>query len=251
MTLGVSAFYKFVRLPHFASLRQPLRDLCASHSICGTILLAPEGINGTLAGKREALAQTMSALRLHSEFADLESTESSAEKMPFARLKVRLKKEIVTLGVPDSDPTQRVGIYVAPEDWNVLISDAEVVVVDTRNNFEVLAGTFEGAINPGTRSFGEFPAYAGEHLARHKQRKIAMFCTGGIRCEKATAWLVAQGVPQVHHLRGGILRYLADVPEDRSLWRGACFVFDERVALGHGLTPATPPRPTEVAAQPV
>ena len=247
MTLGVSAFYKFVRLPHFASLRQPLRQLCASHGIRGTILLAPEGINGTLAGEREALTQTMRAIRCHSEFSDLESKESSAEQMPFARLKVRLKKEIVTLGFPGADPTQRAGIYVAPEDWNALISDPEVLVIDSRNSFEVMAGTFEHAIDPGTRSFGEFPAFAEHHLASHKQRKIAMFCTGGIRCEKATSYLLGQGFDRVYHLRGGILKYLEVVPPDQSLWHGRCFVFDERETLGHGLTIANDPAVSKAA----
>ena len=247
MTLGVSAFYKFVRLPHFASLRQPLRELCARHGIRGTILLAPEGINGTLAGEREALAQTMSAIRRHSEFFDLESQESCAEQLPFARLKVRLKKEIVTLGFPGADPTQRAGIYVAPEDWNALISDPDVLVIDTRNSIEIMAGTFEHAIDPGTRSFGEFPAFADQHLANHKQRKIAMFCTGGIRCEKATSYLLGQGFDRVYHLKGGILKYLEAVPSDQSLWRGRCFVFDERVTLGQGLTPGNGPAVSEAA----
>ena len=247
MTLGVSAFYKFVRLPHFASLRQPLRELCARHGIRGTILLAPEGINGTLAGEREALAQTMSAIRRHSEFSDLESQETCAEQLPFARLKVRLKKEIVTLGFPGADPTQRAGIYVAPEDWNALISDPDVLVIDTRNSFEIMAGTFEHAIDPGTRSFGEFPAFADQHLANHKQRKIAMFCTGGIRCEKATSYLLGQGFDRVYHLKGGILKYLEAVPSDQSLWRGRCFVFDERVTLGQGLTPGNGPAVSEAA----
>ena len=247
MTLGVSAFYKFVRLPHFASLRQPLRELCARHGIRGTILLAPEGINGTLAGEREALAQTMSAIRRHSEFSDLESQESCAEQLPFARLKVRLKKEIVTLGFPGADPTQRAGIYVAPEDWNALISDPDVLVIDTRNSFEIMAGTFEHAIDPGTRSFGEFPAFADQHLANHKQRKIAMFCTGGIRCEKATSYLLGQGFDRVYHLKGGILKYLEVVPPDQSLWHGRCFVFDERVTLGQGLTPGNGPAVSEAA----
>ena len=233
MSLHVSAFYKFVSLPDFSSLRTPLRDLCASHGIRGTILLAPEGINGTIAGETAALAQVMAGIREYNPFADLESNQAPAGDMPFARLKVRLKKEIVTLGVAGIDPTLHVGTYVAPENWNALISDPDVLVIDTRNGFEVAAGTFHRAVDPGTGRFGEFPAYVQNYLASQKQRKIAMFCTGGIRCEKATSYLLSQGFEHVYHLKGGILKYLETVPADRSLWHGQCFVFDERVGIGH------------------
>jgi UPF0176 protein len=189
--IAVSAFYKFVRLEHFASLRAPLLAAARERGIRGTILLAPEGINGTIAGEPEALAGMMAFIRGFEEFADLESKESHAEDMPFQRMKVRLKKEIVTMGVPGIDPSQAVGIYVAPEDWNALISDPDVLVIDTRNSFEVAAGSFRGAIDPGTQSFGAFPAFVERELSDQKGRRIAMFCTGGIRCEKATSLLRA------------------------------------------------------------
>ncbi len=236
MKIEVSAFYKFVNLPDTAALRQSLKEICTAYGIRGTILLAQEGINGTIAGETGALAETMAAIRSFESFADLESKESPSASMPFARLKIRLKKEIVTLGIPGVDPLRRVGAYVAPEDWNDLITDPDVLLIDTRNSFEFTAGTFKGAIDPKTRNFGEFPAYAREHLAGYKDRKIAMFCTGGIRCEKATSFLVDEGFSQVFHLQGGILKYLETIPAESSLWQGKCFVFDERGALGHGLT---------------
>ena len=235
MSLRVSAFYKFVNLTDFQSYREPLRHLCASHGIRGTILLAPEGINGTLAGESAELAQVMTGIRNYGVFSDLESKESPADELPFARLKVRLKKEIVTLGVQGLDPAHRTGIYVAPENWNALISDPQVLVIDTRNRFEVAAGTFQNAVDPGTANFGEFPAFVRERLSAHKKSKIAMFCTGGIRCEKATNYLLREGFEQVYHLKGGILKYLETVAPEQSLWRGSCFVFDERAGLGHGL----------------
>jgi UPF0176 protein len=240
MRIAVSAFYKFTPLPGFTALRQPLLDTCRSNGIKGTILLAAEGINGTIAGEPGALARTMAFIRSMPEFADLESKESHAEDMPYQRMKVRLKKEIVTMGVPGVDPQRLVGSYVAPEDWNALISDPEVLVIDTRNGFEFAAGTFRGALDPGTRSFGEFPDYVARELAEHKTRKIAMFCTGGIRCEKATSYMRQQGFENVFHLKGGILKYLASVPPGQSLWQGSCFVFDEREGLGHGLAIAKP-----------
>ena len=235
MKLDVSAFYMFVPLPQFAALREPLRALCTSHGIKGTILLAPEGINGTIAGTAEAIGQVMAALRAYPEFAHLEARISHAEDMPFQRMKVRLKKEIVTLGVEGVDPNIRVGEYVAPEDWNELISDPDVLVIDTRNGFEVEAGSFRNAINPHTRSFGEFPAFVRETLEGDRHRKIAMFCTGGIRCEKATSFMLSKGFEKVYHLKGGILGYLEAVPPEKSLWRGDCFVFDGREGLSHGL----------------
>ena len=233
--ITVSAFYKFVPLPRFAELREPLRALCAGHGVKGTILLAAEGINGTVAGSPEGMAAVMAGIRSIAKFGDHEFQESFAEAMPFLRLKVRLKKEIVTLGVAGIDPNRQVGRYVPPADWNSLISDPEVLVIDTRNGFEVAAGTFAGAIDPGTKSFGEFPDFVSRHLARHKARRIAMFCTGGIRCEKATSFLLHQGFADVCHLQGGILNYLASVPREKSLWQGSCFVFDERQGLEHGL----------------
>ena len=235
MNIAVSAFYKFIALPRFEALRQPLLEACRARGIRGTILLAPEGINGTIAGEAEALASAMAFIRALPEFSDLESKESRADEMPFRRMKVRLKKEIVTMGVPGLDPSREVGTYVAPEDWNALISDPQVLVIDTRNSFECAAGSFRGAVDPGTKSFGEFPAYVARELAGQKARKIAMFCTGGIRCEKATSFLRREGFAQVYHLKGGILKYLETVPPEQSLWQGACFVFDEREGLGHGL----------------
>jgi UPF0176 protein len=240
MTILVSAFYKFVKLPDFQSYREPLRHLCASHGIRGTILLAPEGINGTIAGEPNNVAAAMSGIRSHAPFADLESKESGAGNIPFARLKVRLKKEIVTLGLQGVDPSSRTGTFVAPENWNALIADPDVLVIDTRNRFEVAAGTFRNAIDPGTTRFGGFPDFVRKHLKAHTHRRIAMFCTGGIRCEKASSYLLSEGFEQVFQLKGGILTYLETVAPGNSLWRGSCFVFDERVGLGHGLTASAP-----------
>ncbi len=235
MKIDVSAFYKFVALPHFADLREPLRTLCLEHHIRGTILLASEGINGTIAGEPFAIRNVMAAIRSYPEFGDLEAKTSQAPNMPFHRMKVRLKKEIVTLGIRGIDPSSSVGQYVLPEHWNELISDPDVLVIDTRNGFEVSAGTFRNAINPQTKNFGDFPSFVRERLAGEKHRKIAMFCTGGIRCEKATSFMLSEGFENVYHLKGGILKYLETVPAEQSLWQGGCFVFDERVALGHGL----------------
>lgn len=236
-SIEVASFYKFVALPRFASLRQTIRGVCAANGVKGTILLAPEGINGTIAGSAENVKAAIEWLRTIAEFADLDHTRSSADAMPFQRMKVRLKKEIVRLGVPGVDPNEAAGIYVEPEQWNALITDPDVLVIDTRNAFEVAAGTFKGAIDPGTSSFGEFPAFVRQALDQAKQRKIAMFCTGGIRCEKATSYLLREGFEQVFHLKGGILSYLETVPPEASLWRGKCFVFDERGGVGHGLKP--------------
>jgi UPF0176 protein len=233
--IAVSAFYKFLALPDFAALRPPLLDAAKARGIRGTVLLAAEGINGTIAGEPEQLREMMAFIRALPGLADLDSKESHADEMPFKRLKVRLKKEIVTMGVAGLDPTQAVGTYVAPEDWNALISSPGVLVIDTRNGFEFEAGTFRNAIDPGTRSFGEFPAYVARELAGKKDRPIAMFCTGGIRCEKATSYLRALGFEKVYHLKGGILKYLETIPPQHSMWQGSCFVFDEREGLGHGL----------------
>jgi UPF0176 protein len=238
--LKVAALYQFVSLPDFRDLREPLRALCERLAIKGTILLAQEGINGTVAGSDDAIDALIKELREGALFGgrldNLELKYSTAPVMPFKRMKVRLKKEIVTLGDSATDPTKAVGTYVDAADWNALIADGDTLVIDTRNDFEVEMGTFDGAVNPKLSRFGEFRDYAARELNPAKHRKIAMFCTGGIRCEKASAYLLAQGFAEVYHLRGGILRYLEAVPETESRWRGECFVFDERVALGHGLT---------------
>jgi UPF0176 protein len=238
MSLVVATFYKFVRLPDFAELRSPLHALCEALAIRGTILLAEEGINGTMAGTPAAIAQLLHHLRLDSRLADLEHKESTAESQPFDRLKIKLKKEIVTLGLP-VDPNQQVGTYVRPQDWNALIADPDVRVIDTRNDYEVGIGTFERAENPETRSFRQFPEYVQNHLDPTQHPKVALFCTGGIRCEKASSFMLSQGFREVYHLQGGILKYLEEVPEAESLWRGECFVFDQRVAVQQGLEPGT------------
>ena len=239
MPIKVAAFYQFAALPDFRELREPLRTFAAGLGIKGSILLAHEGINGTVAGGNEGIDALVREMQHGDLFGgrldNLELKFSGASEMPFRRLKVRLKKEIVTLGDTAIDPTRRVGTYVEPADWNELISAPDTLVIDTRNAFEVAMGTFEGAIDPGIRSFGQFKDFAAEKLDPARHRKIAMFCTGGIRCEKASAYLLAHGFDQVYHLKGGILRYLEGVPERDSRWRGKCFVFDERVALGHGL----------------
>jgi UPF0176 protein len=239
MPFEVAAFYQFAALPDFRELREPLRAVCAGLKLKGSVLLAQEGINGTLAGGPEAIAALVEELRDGALFSGrldhLELKFSQSSAMPFQRLKIRLKKEIVTLGDAATDPTRQVGIYVDPADWNALIAASDTLVIDTRNAFEVAMGTFEGALDPGIRSFGQFKDFAAHHLDPAKHQKIAMFCTGGIRCEKASAYLLARGFAEVYHLKGGILKYLEGVPEADSRWRGECFVFDERVALGHGL----------------
>ena len=231
----VAALYKFVSLPDFAEKKDPLLAYCLEQEIKGTLLLAEEGINGTIAGTRTAIDAVISFLQADPRLADLEHKESYTDTPPFDRMKVRLKKEIVTLGVPEVDPNQQVGTYVSPEEWNELISDPEVVLIDTRNDYEVQIGTFQGACNPQTASFREFPEYVREHLDPQKHKKVAMFCTGGIRCEKASAFMLEQGFEEVYHLKGGILKYLEAVPAEESLWEGECFVFDQRVAVRHGL----------------
>jgi UPF0176 protein len=238
MAYRVAAFYQFAALADFRVVREPLRALCAALELKGSVLLAAEGINGTLVGSEPAIAEFVEALRSGELFAGrlagIDVKYSTAEAMPFRRLKVRLKKEIVTLGA-SVDPRQRVGTYVDAADWNDLIADPATLLLDTRNAFEVAMGTFEGAVDPELKSFGDFKDFAAERLDPAKHRRIAMFCTGGIRCEKASAYLLAHGFDQVFHLKGGILRYLEGVPEAESRWRGQCFVFDDRVALGHGL----------------
>ena len=239
MSYKVAAFYQFAVLPDFRELREPLRAFCAGLGLKGSILLAAEGINGTVAGSDDGIDALVEELRHGALFGGrldhLELKFSRAAAMPFGRMKVRLKKEIVTLGDAKADPTRQVGIYVEPTDWNALIASPDTLVIDTRNAFEVAMGTFEGALDPRIASFGQFREFAAQQLDPGKHRKIAMFCTGGIRCEKASSLLLAQGFGEVYHLKGGILRYLEEVPEAESRWRGECFVFDERVALGHGL----------------
>lgn len=239
MPYKVAAFYQFAALPDFRELREPLRAICAGLELKGSVLLAQEGINGTVAGPPDCIDAFVGELQRGALFGgrldNLELKFSESSTMPFGRMKVRLKKEIVTLGAVDADPTRQVGTYVDPADWNALISAPDTLVIDTRNAFEVAMGSFEGAVDPGIRSFGQFKEFAARRLDPAKHRKIAMFCTGGIRCEKASAYLLGHGFAEVYHLRGGILRYLEGVPEEQSRWHGECFVFDERIALGHGL----------------
>ncbi len=231
----VAAFYRFAPFPDFAEWRAPAREVAEAGGLRGTLLLAPEGLNGTLAGTRSGLDAMLDFLGEDERFRELEIKWSLAECPPFARLKVRLKEEIVRMGVPAVDPTKIVGTYVAPEDWNALIEDPDVIVVDTRNDYEVAIGSFRGARNPGLASFREFPKWLESELVARDQPKVAMFCTGGIRCEKSTAFLKQVGVEEVFHLKGGILKYLEAVPEKDSLWEGECYVFDERVSVKHGL----------------
>ncbi|NTI62772.1 rhodanese-related sulfurtransferase [Rhizobium rhizogenes] len=231
----VAALYHFVSIPRFESLREPLLALCEASGVKGTLLLAHEGINGTIAGTDAGIGAVLSFLRAQPEFAGLEHKESRASKMPFVRMKVKLKKEIVTMGVENIDPTKVVGTYVAPKDWNALISDPDTIVIDTRNDYETAIGLFKGAVDPKTKTFREFPEWVRQNEGLHNKPKIAMYCTGGIRCEKATAFMKEQGFDEVFHLKGGILKYLEEVPAEESLWEGACFVFDERVSVEHGL----------------
>jgi UPF0176 protein len=231
----VAALYHFTRFPDPAAVRGPLLALAEGNGVRGSLLLAREGINGTVAGTRAGIDALLAHIRALPGCADLEWKESPAAEMPFGRMKVRLKREIVTMGQPDVDPRAAVGNYVRPQDWNALISAPDVVVIDTRNDYEVAIGTFEGAIDPGTKSFREFPAWWRDNASRFHNKRVAMFCTGGIRCEKSTNYLLSQGIEEVYHLKGGILQYLEDVPEAESLWHGDCFVFDGRVSLRHGL----------------
>jgi UPF0176 protein len=231
----VAALYHFTRFADPAALRAPLLELCRARGISGTLLLAGEGINGTIAGDRAGIDAVLAHIRALPGCADIEWKESTAVDAPFHRIKVRLKREIVTMGQPDIDPVSRVGHYVDPADWNDLISAPDVAVIDTRNDYEVAIGSFDGAIDPQTKSFGEFPAWWEANKHRFHNKRIAMFCTGGIRCEKSTNYLMGQGVEDVYHLKGGILKYLEEVPQDASKWDGECFVFDGRVSVGHGL----------------
>lgn len=233
--LTVAALYHFARLADPAARQGPLLDLCRAQGLCGTLLLAPEGVNGTIAGPRAGILAVLDHIRAWPGFAGLDWKESAADAPPFARMKVRLKAEIVTMGQPDMDPATTTGHYVAPRDWNALIAAPDVVVIDTRNDYEVQIGTFQGAVDPGTKSFRDFPAWWTDNAHRFQGKRIAMFCTGGIRCEKSTNYLISQGVDQVYHLQGGILKYLEDVPQKDSTWQGECFVFDQRVSLTHGL----------------
>ena len=234
-----AALYKFVSLPDYKALQAPILAACESNNIKGTLLLAEEGINGTIAGLPKDIHNVLDFIRTNplfeNRFSDLEHKESFASEHPFYRMKVRLKKEIVTLGVAGISPTKQVGTYVKPEDWNALISDPDVILIDTRNDYEVDIGTFKGAIDPKTTTFREFPDYVANHFDKTKHKKVAMFSTGGIRCEKASSYMMEQGFEEVYHLQGGILKYLETVPEEQSLWQGECFVFDQRVAVKHNL----------------
>ncbi|WP_300556966.1 rhodanese-related sulfurtransferase [Maricaulis sp.] len=231
----VAALYKFAPLNADAPLQARIKSVCEAEDVYGTLLLADEGINGTIAGPQAGIEAVLADLRTLPGFADLEHKESWADEQPFLRMKVRLKKEIVTMGVPGTDPTQIVGTYVEPEDWNDLITAEDVVTIDTRNDYEVRIGQFDGAIDPQTVNFREFPDWFRQFRQGRPNARIAMYCTGGIRCEKATAFVKSEGIDDVYHLKGGILKYLETVPEEDSLWRGECFVFDRRVAVKHGL----------------
>lgn len=235
MTCVVAALYQFVPLPDYQLLREPLLEFCRRQDIRGTLLLASEGINGTIAGDRSGVDAVLAHLRSDPRFASLEHKESLHEKRPFLRMKVKLKREIVTLGVAGIDPNRRVGTYVAPADWNSVVEDPDVTLVDTRNDYECAIGSFRGAVDPSLTNFREFPQWVEQNLDPRVNRKVAMFCTGGIRCEKASSYLLEQGFEEVLHLRGGILKYLEEVPRGDSSWEGECFVFDDRVAVDHDL----------------
>jgi UPF0176 protein len=235
MSIVVAALYKFTRLDRPADIQEALRAACEEHGILGTLLVAHEGINGTISGTRAGIDAILAFIRGLPGLAGLEHKESFAESQPFYRMKVRLKKEIVTIGIPDVDPNDVVGTYVEPKDWNAVISDPDTVVIDTRNDYEVRIGTFAHAVDPKTDTFREFPDYVKAHYDPAKNKKVAMFCTGGIRCEKASAYMKKLGFEEVYHLKGGILKYLEEVPAAESLWQGECFVFDQRVSVGHGL----------------
>ena len=237
--LVVAALYRFTALPDCAAMREPLLDLLLAQAVRGTLLLAPEGINGTIAGTRTGINAVLEFLQRDPRLTKLEVTESQASTNPFLRSKVKLKKEIVTMGVPGIDPRHHAGTYVEPKDWNALISDPEVLVLDTRNNYEVHIGSFDGAVNPHTETFRQFPDYVATQLHPQRHKKIAMFCTGGIRCEKSTAYLKQQGFAEVYQLKGGILNYLQQIPATESTWHGECFVFDDRVTVTHQLTPGS------------
>lgn len=232
----VAAMYKFVTLSDYVALREPLHAVMVENGVKGTLLLAEEGINGTVSGTREGIDALLAWLRSDSRLVDIDHKESQCDDQPFYRTKVKLKKEIVTLGVPGVDPNKRVGTYVEPKDWNALITDPEVLLIDTRNDYEVAIGTFQGAIDPKTQSFREFPDYIRAHFDPSKHKKVAMFCTGGIRCEKASSYMLTEGFEEVYHLKGGILKYFEEVPQDETQWQGDCFVFDNRVTVRHDLS---------------
>ena len=234
---AICALYKFTRLDDFETIQLPLKGFLDSLSVKGTLLLAREGINGTISGNQSSLEKVLEYLQSDSRFLGLEYKFSYSKKTPFKRLKVKLKKEIVTMGLTEIDPTHSVGTYVKPKDWNKLINDPDVVLIDTRNNYEYEIGSFKGAVNPKTETFREFPSFTKNSLEKYRNKKIAMFCTGGIRCEKSTAYLKSKGFKDVFHLQGGILKYLEEVNEGESLWEGECFVFDDRVAVKHNLEP--------------
>ena len=234
----IAALYHFARFENPEALKPPLLELCLAHGITGTLLLGREGVNGTIAGpSQDAIDAAIRHLRALPDCAALEYKISHAKLAPFGKMKVKLKREIVTMGQPDVDPRASVGHYVAPTDWNDLIARDDVAVIDTRNDYEVAIGTFDGAVDPQTASFGEFPAWWEANKQRFHNKKIAMFCTGGIRCEKSTNYLLGQSVEDVYHLKGGILKYLEEIPAEQSTWRGSCFVFDNRVSVEHGLVP--------------
>ncbi|HLF67601.1 MAG TPA: rhodanese-related sulfurtransferase [Gammaproteobacteria bacterium] len=231
----IMALYKFIERPNYIRHKKPIEDFCKAQGLMGTLLLAQEGINGTVAGSQEAIEALLSFLQATMKFGPLEYKLSYDETMPFHRMKVKLKKEIVTIGKPEANPCERTGTYVKPEEWNSLLNDPEVILIDTRNDYEVGIGTFKGALNPKTDSFREFPDYVQHTLNPKQHKKVAMFCTGGIRCEKASSYMLAQGFEQVYQLEGGILKYLETVPAEASLWEGECFVFDNRVTVDHQL----------------
>ena len=235
MTYRIAALYQFTALPDYRDLKPSLLTMCDLLEIKGTILLAQEGINGTVSGSPDAISSLLAYLRKDPRLADLEAKFSEADSSPFYRMKVRLKKEIVTMGVEDIDPNKVVGTYVDPSDWNELISDPDTILIDTRNDYEVEIGTFKGAVNPNTKTFRDFPNWVEENRKDLSKPKVAMFCTGGIRCEKASAFMKQNGFEDVYHLKGGILKYLETQPEEKSLWDGECFVFDQRVAVKHNL----------------
>lgn len=233
----VAALYKFVNINNPEELQPNWKQKMLDNQVTGTILVTPEGINGTISGPREGVDAVLAHIRADERFADLEHKESLSEDRPFQRTKVKLKKETIPMGA-QVDPQKIVGTYVKPQDWNALISDPETIVVDTRNDYEIYIGTFKNAVNPKTATFKEFPKWVAENLDPQKHKKVAMFCTGGIRCEKSTSYLKEQGFDNVYHLQGGILKYLEEIEEDQSLWEGECYVFDDRVAVGHGLEPS-------------
>ena len=232
----VAALYKFVTLTDYVALREPLLQVLLDHDIKGSLLLAEEGINGTVSGSRAAIDALFDWFKTDPRLADVDHKESCCDEQPFYRTKVKLKKEIVTLGVPGVNPNLQVGTYVEPKDWNALIDDPEVLLIDTRNDYEVAIGTFNGAIDPQTTAFREFPDFIKAHFNPQQHKKVAMFCTGGIRCEKASSFMLGQGFAEVFHLKGGILKYLEEVPQEQTRWQGDCFVFDNRVTVRHDLS---------------